>query len=367
MYQRGPRRCCAGTGVMYSPASPDSRQFCEMWRSSECDLYCVSTQIRRYRALTRLDSTKSISRYAPPKGTAGLARSAVSGYSRLPSPPARTMPSTCGNSLMVQTYPQARTAASHWHHGSTCLAHRAFGGLSLKTSRCGSHDWRISDTVDTMRVAMMTREYPPEVYGGAGVTSPSSSRSCAICAKSTCTAWARRATGRSWHSPIPRCWAPTRRLSTLSADLTMANAARPGHRRAFAHLVRRPGRPPRRAAVRHPACADRAFARADAAVEGRTARRRLPGVVVGGEHRGRGRRCGDRGQFGHARRRAAHLSRAGPEPGACGAQRDRHRCLVPGASRGGRRIGARRTRRRPDAADRRVRRADHPAEGRRRI
>ena len=41
---------------------PDSRQFCEMWRSSECDLYCVRTQIRRYRALTRLDSTKSISR-----------------------------------------------------------------------------------------------------------------------------------------------------------------------------------------------------------------------------------------------------------------------------------------------------------------
>ena len=25
------------------------------------------------------------------------------------------------------------------------------------------------DTVITMRVAMLTREYPPEVYGGAGV------------------------------------------------------------------------------------------------------------------------------------------------------------------------------------------------------
>ena len=62
VYQRGPSRCWAGTGVMYSPASPDSRQFCEMCRSSECDLYCVSTQIRRYRALTRFDSTKSISR-----------------------------------------------------------------------------------------------------------------------------------------------------------------------------------------------------------------------------------------------------------------------------------------------------------------
>ena len=29
VYHRGPSRCCA-TGVMYSPASPDSRQFCEM-------------------------------------------------------------------------------------------------------------------------------------------------------------------------------------------------------------------------------------------------------------------------------------------------------------------------------------------------
>ena len=56
----------------------------------------------------------------------------------------------------------------------------------------------------------------------------------------------------------------------------------------------------------------------------------LPGVVVGGEDRGRGRRRGDRGQLRHARRRAAHLSRAGSQPGARGAQRDRHRRLVSG-------------------------------------
>ena len=47
VYQRGPSRCWAGTGVMYSPARPESRQFCEMCRSSECDLYWVRTQIRR--------------------------------------------------------------------------------------------------------------------------------------------------------------------------------------------------------------------------------------------------------------------------------------------------------------------------------
>src|SRR6201747_51690 len=111
VYHRGPSRCWAGTGVMYSLASPESRQFCEMWRSSECDLYLLRTQIFRYRAFTRFESTKSMSRYAPPKGTAGLARSAVSGYSRLPSPPARTMPSTCGCSLIRQTYRHPLTAA----------------------------------------------------------------------------------------------------------------------------------------------------------------------------------------------------------------------------------------------------------------
>ncbi len=48
--------------VMYSPWKPDVHHVCEMCRSSECDLYCVSTQMRSYPALTRFDSTKSISR-----------------------------------------------------------------------------------------------------------------------------------------------------------------------------------------------------------------------------------------------------------------------------------------------------------------
>src|SRR5580704_16749180 len=50
--------------------------------------------MRRMPALTRFDNVKSISRYSPPNGTAGLARSAVSGASRLPAPPASTMAST---------------------------------------------------------------------------------------------------------------------------------------------------------------------------------------------------------------------------------------------------------------------------------
>src|SRR5580704_6110847 len=69
-----------------------------MWRSRLWLLYWVSTQILRMPPLARLDSAKSISRYSPPKGTAGLARSAVSGLRRVPAPPASTIPSTddCG-------------------------------------------------------------------------------------------------------------------------------------------------------------------------------------------------------------------------------------------------------------------------------
>src|SRR5208337_672260 len=40
--------------------------------------------------LTKLLRTKSIIRYLPPKGTAGLARSRVRGWSRVPCPPAIT-------------------------------------------------------------------------------------------------------------------------------------------------------------------------------------------------------------------------------------------------------------------------------------
>ena len=68
------------------------RQVCETWRSRLCDLYWVSTTIWRRPELMRFDSAKSMRRYCPPNGTAGFARSAVSGMSRLPSPPASTMP-----------------------------------------------------------------------------------------------------------------------------------------------------------------------------------------------------------------------------------------------------------------------------------
>ena len=61
----------------------------------------------------------------------------------------------------------------------------------------------------------------------------------------------------------------------------MAAAVGGGRRAALAHLVRQPGRRARRAAARRAARADRALARAAAAVEGRAARRRLPALVLG--------------------------------------------------------------------------------------
>ena len=65
-----------------------------MCRSRLWLLYWVSTQIRQMPPLARLDSAKSTSRYRPPNGTADFALSSVSGASRLPAAPARTMPRT---------------------------------------------------------------------------------------------------------------------------------------------------------------------------------------------------------------------------------------------------------------------------------
>src|SRR5258706_605598 len=66
------------------------RQVMVMWRSRLWLFYCVSTPIRRYPPFTRVESTKSTRRELPPKGTAGLAPSALRGGSPLPPPPART-------------------------------------------------------------------------------------------------------------------------------------------------------------------------------------------------------------------------------------------------------------------------------------
>src|SRR5215471_3211315 len=76
------------------------RHVTEMCRSRLWLLYWVSTQIFLMLEFARLERAKSTSRYTPPNGTAGLARSSVSGASRVPAPPASTIPSTRGSALM---------------------------------------------------------------------------------------------------------------------------------------------------------------------------------------------------------------------------------------------------------------------------
>ncbi|OBI98343.1 glycogen synthase [Mycobacterium asiaticum] len=76
-----------------------------------------------------------------------------------------------------------------------------------------------------MRVAMMTREYPPEVYGGAGVhVTELVAQLRKLCAVDVHCMGADRP-GAVAHQPDPRLRTANAALSTLSADLVMANAA----------------------------------------------------------------------------------------------------------------------------------------------
>ena len=60
-----------------------------MWSFSERGLYWVSTTTLSTSELTQLHSVKSMIRYLPPNGTAGLARTPERIDRRSPSPPAR--------------------------------------------------------------------------------------------------------------------------------------------------------------------------------------------------------------------------------------------------------------------------------------
>jgi starch synthase len=76
-----------------------------------------------------------------------------------------------------------------------------------------------------MRVAMMTREYPPEVYGGAGVhVTELVAQLRKLCDVDVHCMGAPRH-GAFVHQPDPALRGANAALSTLSADLVMANAA----------------------------------------------------------------------------------------------------------------------------------------------
>jgi starch synthase len=76
-----------------------------------------------------------------------------------------------------------------------------------------------------MRVAMMTREYPPEVYGGAGVhVTELVAQLRRLCPVDVHCMGAPRP-GAFAYQPDPRIHGANAALSTLSTDLVMANAA----------------------------------------------------------------------------------------------------------------------------------------------
>lgn len=80
-------------------------------------------------------------------------------------------------------------------------------------------------TVHSMRVAMMSREYPPEVYGGAGVhVTELVAQLRRLCEVDVHCMGAPRDTAIV-AAPDPALAAANPALSTLSADLVMANAA----------------------------------------------------------------------------------------------------------------------------------------------
>ena len=88
-----------------------------------------------------------------------------------------------------------------------------------------SVDYGLFDTVVTMRVAMMTREYPPEVYGGAGVhVTELVAQLRHLCEVDVHCMGAPRE-GAIVAQPDPALLGANPALSTLSADLNMVNAA----------------------------------------------------------------------------------------------------------------------------------------------
>ena len=138
-----------------------------------------------------------------------------------------------------------------------------------------------------MRVALLTREYPPEVYGGAGVHVEYLARELARLVDVTVHCWGadradggrrRSATGRGMRSRSERRTGPRCRRSRSTSRWRPASRA-PRSCTATRGTPTSPGTWP--AALRHPARRDGAQPRAAAAVEGRAARRRLRALVAG--------------------------------------------------------------------------------------
>ena len=159
-----------------------------------------------------------------------------------------------------------------------------------------------------MQVSLLTREYPPEVYGGAGVHVEYLARELRDLVDADRALLRRGPRGREGVPSVGR----RARQRCARDDVRRPRDDRRRERRAarpLAHVVREPRRAPREAELLDPARRDDAQPRAAAAVEGGAARRRLPPLVLLRAHRARS--CGrDRRRVRRdARRRARPATR----------------------------------------------------------
>src|SRR5674476_966339 len=138
----------------------------------------------------------------PPKGTAGLARSAVSGSSRLPSPPASTIAKTLGEPVRLAM------------------------DCSLLPGRPRAYARRRT-SVHEMRVDILSKEYPPQVYGGAGVHVSELVRALRargdIDVQVRCFGEPRDEAGTTGYADLPQLSSANPALRTFGIDLTMAS------------------------------------------------------------------------------------------------------------------------------------------------
>ncbi len=206
----------------------------------------------------------------------------------------------------------------------------------------------------------MTREYPPEVYGGAGVHVEYLARELRALAEVDVHCFGEERPDARAFKPWDLVAAGGPALQTMSVDLAMAADLDGGAARPQPHLVRELRRAHREAVAPGAARADDPQPRAGAPVEGGAARpRRLRALVLLRADGHRGGRRGDRRLEGHARGHPGRVphSRSGADRGD--PQRHRPGAVQPGPGHG----GARRVRRRSLAPVRSLRRADHAPEG----
>ena len=222
-----------------------------------------------------------------------------------------------------------------------------------------------------MRIAILTNEYPPNVYGGAGVHVEYLTRELARLDERTAPRGRAvlRRSGRADRDPSRRRHSGLRRDSRAGPAAREAlrhDAAGPDHERqarrrrhrALPHVVHAPGGLPREVSAGRAARPDDAFARAAPAVESRAAGHGVSRVDLDRADRVPERRRRRRGLGVDEARRARALRRAArSDPGD--PQRDRSGA-VPAQARSG---AARRVRHRAGRPVRALRRTDHAAEG----